>query len=49
MRRALEIAYYEFRIWYGQAAEDLRRSRHEVEFPPGSFPPRLPFAWGRPP
>ena len=43
MRKALELAFYDFRVRYRQAAEDLRAGRANVEFPPGSFPPRLPF------
>jgi REP element-mobilizing transposase RayT len=44
-RRSLELAYFLFRLAFRQAAEALRRGLR-VEFPPGSFPPALPF---RPP
>lgn len=44
MRKALEAAFREFRASYRRAAEDLRAGRQGVDFPPGSFPPRLPFA-----
>ena len=47
IRKALELAFYEFRLAYRQAAEDLRAGRR-TSFPTGSFPPRLPFARGRP-
>jgi REP element-mobilizing transposase RayT len=48
VRKGLELAYYEFRVRFRQAAEELRRGRVGVEFPPGCFPPRLPFARGQP-
>lgn len=44
VRKGLELAYYEFRIRFRQAAENLRRGQPEVEFPAGCFPPPLPFA-----
>ena len=49
MRKALELAFYEFRVWYRQASADLRAGRPNVEFPPGCFPPRLPFNLRHPP
>jgi REP element-mobilizing transposase RayT len=49
MRKALEIAFYEFRIGYREAAKQLRAGKEGVRFPPGCFPPRLPFTTGRPP
>jgi REP element-mobilizing transposase RayT len=48
VRKGLELAYYAFRIRFRQAAEDLRLGRPGVQFPPGCFPPRLPFVRGRP-
>jgi REP element-mobilizing transposase RayT len=45
VRRSLELAYAWFLLAYRQAAEALRRGLR-AEFPPGSFPPALPF---RPP
>ncbi len=48
VRKGLELAYYEFRLRFRQAAEELKAGRVGVEFPPGCFPPRLPFARGRP-
>lgn len=47
VRKSLELAYYEFRLRFRQAAEDLKLGRPGVEFPPGCFPPRLPFAKAR--
>lgn len=47
MRKSLELAFYEFRVWYRRASEDLRAGLANVEFPPGSFPPRLPFCCAR--
>lgn len=47
VRKSLELAFYEFRVWYRQASEDLRAGMEEVEFPPGSFPPRRPFCCSR--
>jgi REP element-mobilizing transposase RayT len=49
MRKALERDYYEFRVWYRQASEELRAGRLDCEFPPGCFPPRLPFQARRAP
>ena len=43
VRKSLELAFYEFRLWYRQAAEELQAGTQEVEFPPGCFPPGLPF------
>jgi REP element-mobilizing transposase RayT len=48
IRKGLELAYHAFRVSFRQAAEDLRRGKPGVEFPPGCFPPRLPFARGQP-
>ena len=51
VRRGLELAYRAFRFAYRQAAEALRSgdaTAATAEFPAGSFPPRLPFARGRP-
>ncbi len=48
VRKCLELAYYEFRVAYRQAAEALRRGLVGLEFPMGCFPPRLPFNRGRP-
>jgi REP element-mobilizing transposase RayT len=49
VRKALEIAFYEFRTWYRQAAQDLLAGKESVAFPPGCFRPRLPFNARRPP
>jgi hypothetical protein len=50
VRKGLEIAFYEFRTWYRQAAEELKAGKKAVVFPPGCFPPGLPFcACGQPP
>ena len=46
VRKGLELAYYAFRVAYRQAAEELRLGKDAVEFPPGCFPPRLPFIRG---
>ena len=48
VRKSLEFAYYEFRLRFLQAAEDLRCGRPGVEFPAGCFPPPSPFARGHP-
>ena len=48
VRKSLELAYHEFRLRFRQAADDLKRGQRNVEFPPGCFPPALPFARGRP-
>lgn len=48
VRKGLELAYYEFRTRFLQAADDLKRGRLEVKFPAGCFPPSLPVARGRP-
>ena len=47
-RRALEMAFYQFYDSYRDASEALRTGRAGVPFPPGSFPPRLPFARAAP-
>jgi REP element-mobilizing transposase RayT len=49
VRKALELAFYEFRTWYRDAARDLRAGNQGVRFPPGCFLPRLPFNAKRPP
>ena len=50
VRKGLELRFYEFRIWYRQAADELRAGSKNVDLPPGCFPPRLPFhARGDPP
>jgi REP element-mobilizing transposase RayT len=49
MRKALERSFQEFRTWYRQASAELRAGRLGVEFPPGCFPPRLPFDGRRAP
>ena len=43
VRKALWEAYGLFVAAYREAAEKLRAGDRTVEFPPGSFPPRLPF------
>jgi hypothetical protein len=43
VRKSLEFAFYEFRVWYREAAEELKEGNKDVVFPPGCFPPRLPF------
>jgi len=43
VRKALWEAYGFFVAAYREAAEKLRAGDRSVEFPPGSFPPRLPF------
>ena len=43
VRKALWEAYGWFVAAYREAAEKLRAGDRTVEFPPGSFPPRLPF------
>jgi hypothetical protein len=45
VRKRLELAYACFLLAYRRAADALRRGL-EAQFPPGSFPPALPF---RPP
>lgn len=47
-RKLLELAYYSFKLAYQQAVEDLLSGLRTPKFPPGSFPPRLPFARGEP-
>jgi hypothetical protein len=39
----LRDAYREFIVRYREASARLRSGERMVEFPPGSFPPRLPF------
>ncbi|MDX1535116.1 MAG: transposase [Thermoplasmata archaeon] len=48
-RKALELAFLEFRLWYEEASAALRAGARNVAFPPGSFPPRLPFCPRRDP
>lgn len=48
-RQAVRHAYLEFRAAFRQAAEDLKSGLRPPEFPPGSFPPGLPFVRTRPP
>ena len=48
VRKGLELAYYDFRIRFRQAAEELKLGKRGVRFPPGCFPPRLPFIRGQP-
>lgn len=43
VRKGLELAFYEFRVWYRKAADELKAGKRNVEFPHGCFPPRLPF------
>ena len=43
VRKALWEAYGYFVAAYREAAEKLRAGDRNAEFPPGSFPPRLPF------
>jgi hypothetical protein len=43
VRKALWEAYGYFVAAYREAAEKLREGDRTVEFPRGSFPPRLPF------
>jgi len=43
VRKAPWEAYGMFVAAFREAAEKLRAGDREVEFPPGSFPPRLPF------
>ncbi len=47
-RKALERAFHAFRLAYRQAVEELWAGLREPRFPPGSFPPRLPFVPGQP-
>ena len=42
-REVLELAFHSFRKAFRQAAEDLLSGLSPPEFPPGSFPPHLPF------
>jgi REP element-mobilizing transposase RayT len=49
VRRAMKIEFYLFRRAYREASEALRAGDFNVEFPPGSHRPRLPFVTGRPP
>ena len=48
-RKALELAFLEFRLWYAEASAALRAGARNVAFPPGSFPPRPPFCPRRDP
>ena len=42
-RKSLELDFLEFRLWYREAAEKLKNGELTVAFPPGCFPPGLPF------
>ncbi len=46
VRRQLERAHREFVLAYRAAARQLARGNLDVEFPPGCFPPRMPFCRG---
>jgi len=43
VRDAMEQAYREFAEFFRAAAKDLRTGVRGVKFPPGSFPPGLPY------
>jgi REP element-mobilizing transposase RayT len=43
VRKAMHEAYGHFYAAYRQAAERLKEGERQVSFPPGSFPPALPF------
>ena len=43
VREALKEAYREFAEYFRAAAQDLRAGIKGVKFPPGSFPPGLPY------
>lgn len=47
VRRALELAYRNFRLAYRQAALDLRGKKQKASFPIGSFGPRVPYLRAR--
>ena len=46
MRKVLYAAYREFVDAYRRAAAKLRAGNRDAPFPPGSFPPALPFVGG---
>jgi hypothetical protein len=46
MRRELWEAYRLFVAAFRQAAEKLRAGDRNAVFPPGSFPPALPYVGG---
>ena len=48
-RQSFRYAYAEFHAAFRQAAEDLKTGARPPEFPPGSFPPSLPYVPCRPP
>ena len=48
-RQSFRYAYAEFDAAFRQAADDLRTGSRTPEFPPGSFPPALPYVRGRSP
>jgi len=48
VRKAMRNAYRAFVAAYRSAAERLRKGDVAVEFPPGCFPPPLPFVRGSP-
>jgi len=43
VREAMKQAYREFAELFRAAAQDLRAGIQGVQFPPGSFPPGLPY------
>jgi len=43
VREAVKQAYREFAEFFRAAAQDLRAGIQSVKFPPGSFPPGLPY------
>lgn len=50
VRAQLRAVYSDFLSAYRRAADDLRNGDRAVRFPPGCFPPRLPFVpFARPP
>lgn len=42
-REAMKQAYREFAEFFRAAAHDLQAGKKAVTFPPGSFPPGLPY------
>lgn len=48
-RLSFRYAYAEFLAAFRQAAEDLKTGARPPEFPPGSFPPGLPYVQARAP
>lgn len=43
LREAMKQAYREFADFFRAAAQDLHAGITGVKFPPGSFPPGLPY------